>query len=103
MHPFDEYCRHVTRRAFLRRSGLGLGAMALGSLLTESLLAAGAAGTRNPLAPRPPHFAPRAKRVIYLHMVGAPSQLDLFDYKPELEKHDGKPCPDDFIKGKRFA
>ena len=104
MHPFDEYCQHITRRAFLRRSGLGLGAMALGSLLTESLFAAEASrGSANPLAPRPPHFAPRAKRVIYLHMVGAPSQLDLFDHKPELEKYDGKPCPDDFIQGKRFA
>jgi hypothetical protein len=104
MHPFDEYRQNVTRRAFLKRSGLGLGAMALGSLLAESLFAADpAAGTRNPLAARPPHFAPRAKRVIYLHMVGAPSQLDLFDYKPGLEKYDGKPCPDEFIQGKRFA
>jgi hypothetical protein len=103
MHPFDEYCQNLTRRAFLRRSGLGFGALALGSLLTESLFSADLPGTRNPLAPRAPHFAPRAKRVIYLHMVGAPSQLDLFDYKPELERHDGKPCPDDFIKGKRFA
>jgi hypothetical protein len=104
MHPFDEYCQHVTRRAFLRHSGLGIGAMALSSLLTGSLFAADASGAaRNPLASRPPHFPPRAKRVIYLHMVGAPSQLDLFDYKPELEKYDGKPCPDDFIKGKRFA
>jgi hypothetical protein len=104
MHPFEDYCRHVTRRAFLSRSGLGLGAMALGSLLTGSLFAANAANaTQHPLAARPPHFPPRARRVIYLHMVGAPSQLDLFDYKPELERHDGKPCPDDFIKGKRFA
>jgi hypothetical protein len=104
MHPFDEYRQNVTRRAFLKRSGLGFGAMALGSLLAESLFAADpAAGTRNPLAARPPHFAPRAKRVIYLHMVGAPSQLDLFDYKPGLEKYDGKPCPDEFIRGKRFA
>ena len=57
----------------------------------------------NPLAPKPPHFAPKAKRVIYLHMSGAPPQLDLFDYKPELVKHDGQPCPDEFLKGKRFA
>ena len=57
----------------------------------------------NPLAPRQPHFAAKAKRVIYLHMSGAPPHLDLFDYKPELVKHDGKPCPDEFLKGKRFA
>ena len=61
------------------------------------------AGKLNPLAPRLPHFAPRAKRVIYLHMVGPPSQLDLFDSKPALQKYDGKPCPDEFIRGKRFA
>jgi hypothetical protein len=104
MNPLEEYCQHITRRAFLQRSGLGLGAMALSALLTESLFAADVSGAaRNPLAPRAPHFSPRAKRVIYLHMVGAPSQLDLFDYKPDLLKHDGKPCPDDFIKGKRFA
>ncbi|MBI4623957.1 MAG: DUF1501 domain-containing protein [Verrucomicrobia bacterium] len=104
MHPLEEHWRNVTRRTFLKRSGLGLGAMALGSLLTESLFGAeGSKGAGNPLAPREPHFAPRAKRVIYLHMVGAPSQLDLFDHKPELQKYDGKPCPEDFIKGKRFA
>src|SRR5215213_10174077 len=104
MHPFEQQMAEVTRRAFLKRSGVGLGAMALGSLLAESLFAADR-GPANPnaLAARAAHFAPRAKRVIYLHMVGAPSQLDLFDHKPELEKYDGKPCPDDFIKGKRFA
>ncbi len=104
MHPLEAHCQEVTRRAFLKRSGLGFGAMALGSLLTESLFAADATkGTTNPLAPRPPHFTPRAKRVIYLHMVGAPSQLDLFDYKPGLAKYDGQPCPEELIKGKRFA
>ncbi len=108
MHPIEAHLRHVTRRTFLKRSGVGLGNIALGSLLANSLFAAsnGAAasrGVQDPLAPRPPHFPARAKRVIYLHMVGAPSQLDLFDYKPELKKHDGKPCPEEFIKGKRFA
>ena len=57
----------------------------------------------NPLAPKPPHFSPKAKRVIYLHMTGSPPHLDLFDYKPELVKHNGQPCPDEFLKGKRFA
>ena len=48
-------------------------------------------------------FAAKAKRVIYLHLTGSPPHLDLFDYKPELVKHDGEPCPDSFLKGKRFA
>ena len=52
---------------------------------------------------RRPHFAPRAKRVIYLHMAGSPPTLDLFDYKPELVRRHGEPCPDSFLKGKRFA
>ena len=104
MHPFEKFCEDLTRREFLKRSGVGLGAIALGSLLSEGLFSADLSGAaKSALAPRPTHFAPRAKRVIYLHMVGAPSQLDLFDYKPELEKYDGKPCPEEFIKGKRFA
>ncbi len=103
MHPLETHYQNATRRAFLKQSGLGFGAMALGSLLTESLFAATPGAAGNPLAARAPHFAPRAKRVIYLHMVGAPSQLDLFDHKPGLQAYDGKPCPDEFIKGKRFA
>src|SRR5262249_49029508 len=62
-----------------------------------------AAKVVDPLAPKAPHFAPKAKRVIYLHLTGSPPHLDLFDYKPELVKRDGQLCPDDFIKGKRFA
>jgi len=96
MHPIEAHWRDQTRRAFLHRSGVGLGAAALGGLLGQALGAAGG-------APLQTHFAPRAKRVIYLHMVGAPSQLDLFDHKPALERYDGKPAPDEFIKGKRFA
>ena len=69
------------RRAFFQRSGLGIGALALSSLLRDA-----SATPENPLAQRQPHFAPKAKRVIFLHMIGAPSQLDLFDPKPELEK-----------------
>ena len=62
-----------------------------------------AARARDPLAPRPGHFPARAKSVIYLFMAGGPSQLELFDYKPELQKYSGQPIPDSFIQGRRFA
>ncbi len=61
------------------------------------------AAALNPLAPHQPHFAPKAKRVVYLHLTGSPPHLDLFDYKPELVKHNGEPCPDQYLAGKRFA
>src|SRR5262245_45283805 len=102
MNLFEEHWRNVTRRTFLKHPGLGFGAMALGTLLAEGMFGAERAATgpaANPLAPRPPHFRARAKRVIYLHMVGAPSQLDLFDHKPALARYDGKPCPEEFIRG----
>src|SRR5947207_1103057 len=102
MQPREEHLVHLTRRQFLRKNGLTLGAAALSSLLGDGPASA-AVTPVDPLAPKQPHFAPRAKRVIYLHMIGAPSQLDLFDHKPELEKWNGKLCPDEFIKGKRFA
>ncbi len=89
----------VNRRAFFRRGALGFGGVALSSLLHGAF----AAAPGNPLAPRAPHFSPRAKRIIYLHMIGAPSQLDLFDQKPELAKYDGQPCPEALTKGRRFA
>src|SRR5262245_52593009 len=79
----------VTRRWFFEQCGVGLGAAALGLLFRQSGLAA--PGTlNNPLAPRDPPFKPKAKRVIYLFMAGAPSHLELFDNKPELAKWDGK-------------
>jgi hypothetical protein len=94
----------MTRRHFLRESQVGLGSVALASLLAGDAPAdtdKGRAG--DPLAPRKSHFAPRATRVIYLHLTGSPPHLDLFDYKPELVKRDGQPCPETFLKGKRFA
>ena len=60
-------------------------------------------GPVNPLAPRAPHFAPKAKSVIYLFMAGAPSQVDLFEYKPKLHELDGQKIPEELIKGERFA
>ncbi len=106
MNPLRQHALDVTRRHFLRDCGIGLGKMALAGLLTDSLsgraFAAGGVGG-NPLAPRQPHFAPTAKRVIHLFMAGAPSQLELFDNKPELAKLEGKPLPPSVIGGQRYA
>src|SRR4051794_24864831 len=89
-----------SRRDFLYTAGGGLGGLAL-----QWLLAHDARGDAppNPLAPKKPHFEPKAKRVIFLFMAGGPSHLDLFDPKPELNKLNGKPIPKSFIEGKRFA
>jgi uncharacterized protein (DUF1501 family) len=95
-----------SRRWFLRECGLGLGKIAAASLLTDTFSArAFAAPTAavEALQPRAPHFPARAKHVIHLFMAGAPSQLDLFDYKPELAKLEGKPLPPSVIKGQRYA
>src|SRR5205809_6349831 len=92
----------MTRRWFFEQCGVGLGAIALGQLLRENGWAAPAAPA-NPLAPRQPHFPGKAKRVIFLFQAGAPSHLELFDYKPELAKWDGKLPPADLIKDYRAA
>jgi hypothetical protein len=98
--PDREALRALTRRHFFRESALGVGSLALASLLDERLFAA---PPLDPLAPRPPHFAPKAKRLVYLFMAGAPSQVDLLDPKPALRKHDGQPIPEELVKGERFA
>ncbi len=90
-----------TRRHFFRDCALGLGSVALTSLLRETQAAD--ALVLNPMAARKPHFTPRAKNVIYLFMAGGPSQLELFDYKPKLTELNGQPIPEEFVKGKRFA
>ena len=100
VNPIQQRCRDVTRRHFLRDCGVGLGKIALAGLLTDSLRAGAAA---NPLAPRQAHFTGKAKRVIHLFMAGAPSQLELFDYKPELAKLEGRPLPPSVIGGQRYA
>jgi hypothetical protein len=101
MHPELERLRLQTRRHFLKTCQLGIGATALSALLAKDAVAS--PDLENPLAPKMPHFPAKAKRVIYLHLTGSPPHLDLYDYKPELVKLDGKPCPDEFTKGKRFA
>jgi len=103
MNPYLPRLQSVTRRNFLQNSSLGLGGLALSQLLGEARADVAGITADKPLAPRAPHFAPKAKRVIYLHMSGAPPHLDLLDYKPELVKHDGENCPDMYLKGKRFA
>ena len=94
---------HATRRHFFSRCALGLGSLALASLLDERRALAAPAKLTNPLFPRPGHFPGRAKRVIYLFMAGAPSQLELFDYKPKLIELNSQPIPTSFTDGKRFA
>jgi hypothetical protein len=96
----DERLAGVTRRHFLRDCSMGVGGTALATLLARGVAAQ---EVDNPLAPRKSHFKPRAKNVIYLHMAGSPPHLDLFDYKPELVKHTDQDCPDEFLKGRRFA
>ena len=94
-HPVDQYLRTLTRRQLFQKVGLGIGGYALADFLQKDLGAA----PSNPYA----HFAPKAKNVIYFHLVGAPSHLDLFDYKPELQKRNGELCPKEMFEGKQLA
>jgi hypothetical protein len=124
MNPLEEAivrARAHTRRHFFADCGVGLGSMALATLLgngkpalagseantvsspAERSLRRPNPGESGPLAARPGHFPARAKSVIYLFMAGGPSQLELFDYKPNLISYSGQPVPDSFIKGRRFA
>lgn len=103
MTPYEEAARTLSRRELFQNVSAGIGSIALASLLGEDLAAAPLARDPNSLAVRPPHFPATAKNVIFLHMVGAPSQLDLFEPKPALIKHDGQPCPDKYLEGQRFA
>ena len=94
MDPFQQFQKLQTRRTFLNRTATGLGAAVLGSLQTQR-----AAGTDDAL----PHFAPKVKRVIFLFMAGAPSQLDLYDYKPDLAKKFREPLPPEVRDGQRLT
>ncbi|MCA9130147.1 MAG: DUF1501 domain-containing protein [Planctomycetales bacterium] len=92
----------ATRRHFFGRCGIGVGSIALKCLLGRDASAADLS-LSNPLAPKPTHFPPKATNVIFLFMAGGPSQLEMFDYKPKLTELNGKPIPDSYIAGKRFA
>ena len=99
MNPFFEHEASLTRRHFFSKCATGIGVAALSSVLARD-----AAGTAiNALLDDVPHFAPKAKRVIYLFQNGAPSHIDLFDYKPKLREWVGKQIPDDLTEGKRFS
>lgn len=113
MNIFEEL-RHKklasqTRRHFLKKCSLGLGGLAFAAMTGCNPFSSSDGnhienmGGGHPLLPKLPHFAPKAKRIIYLHMAGAPSQLELFDYKPELQKLHGKDCPPSLLEGKEFA
>src|SRR5262245_20734476 len=106
MNCQDRFYRHcdpvqVSRRWFFKQCGVGLGSLALGDLLRRGGYAA--TESANPLAPKAPHFEPKAKRVIFLFMAGAPSHLELFDNKPQLAKFDGTLPPPDLLKGYRVG
>src|SRR6188768_4294734 len=98
--------KHISRRHFLLESGAGLGAIALGGLFsgcsskpTERVSQL----VTVPMMQKSPHFPGKAKQVIYLHMAGAPSQLELFDFQPQLQKLNHQLCPPSLLAGKRFA
>lgn len=106
MQSLHQQSLRLTRRHFFRDCQLGVGKMALASMLTAGMTRAGQAATAaatNPLSPRAPHYAPKAKSVIHLFMAGAPSQLDLFDYKPKLTEFAGKPIPPEVVGDQRYA
>src|SRR3954452_2534815 len=97
--------RFLTRRQILQRTGMGLGALALGALFPDLASAApppaSAASAVNPLLPKGPHFPAKAKRIIHLFMNGGPSQVDTFDHKPSLTKYHGKALPMEYLRTER--
>ncbi|MBI1249620.1 DUF1501 domain-containing protein [bacterium] len=102
MNDRHQSLQNVTRRYFLSQCQAGIGAMALGSLTGGELLGAEASQS-DPLTAGKTHFPAKAKSVIYLHMTGSPPNLDLFDYKPQLIKHNDQECPAEFLEGREFA
>ena len=105
MHPFDETVLLETRRQFFGQAARGLGVAALATMLGDRSLLASTAPTAKAIGGLPglPHFAPKAKRAIYLHMVGAPPQIDLFDYKPKMKDWYDKDLPESVRQGQRLT
>src|SRR5436853_504545 len=98
MNPFIDYVRSDTRRQFFARGGIVVGAAALASLLGQD------SGRGDPPAGHiPTHFAPKAKKVIYLHMVGGPPQMDMFDYKPVMKDYYDNDLPESVRNGQRLT
>lgn len=104
MNPLSQNRLHLTRRQFFGRTATGIGVAALASLLNKDLAAsASGAGARVGGLPALPHFAPKAKRVIYLFMNGGPTHADMFDWKPMLKAMHGQPVPEEYLGNKRFS
>ena len=97
----SQYYLKETRREFLKYTGTGIGALGLASAFNNNLYAS--TTSADSVSSIKPHFVPKAKNVIYIHLVGGPSHLELFDHKPELIKRDGQKCPDHMFKGKQLA
>ena len=103
MDPKERLIRGLTRRHFFQQCGVGVGKIALASLMAPRLFARERSDFPNPMAPKGSRFPARAKNVIFLFMAGGPSQLELFDYKPKLQELNGQPIPASYLEGKRFA
>jgi hypothetical protein len=103
MNPLDQNHLHLTRREFFGKSACGIGTAALASLLGTEMAHAAPALTDTGGLPGLPHFAPKAKHVIYLFQNGAPTHVDLWDYKPKMKEVHGQPVPESYVAGKRFS
>ena len=99
MSPVNCQLQACTRRHFLHNTGTGIGSIALSSLFGHSANRTAAASEHS----LQPHFTPRTKNIIYLHMAGSPPQHELFDYKPKLVEHHLQPCPQSLLENQRFA
>src|SRR5205814_6436017 len=103
MNPLSENRRHITRRALLSKAGTGVGIAALAYLFNNNSFAAPTTRAASGGLPGIPHFTPKAKRVIYLFQSGAPSHIDLFDYKPKLKDYHGQELPASIRMGQRIT